>query len=564
MPRRFGSDSSFYTTLNSPMVDPNGVVVIDPSNKFGSSPLGVALREQAAFGLPNASFNLLPPDPNAAIEDTENPLPFWRLQTTSSITATPTYDTTNQTWGIKLDPGTASSGEYLTLKTRAWITTDDNVALRQKASLALAKVGTYSGSTQWNLTLSAVNYDHTNTAVSTAVIGTVFDNTTWTSISGTTTPGGSAIPSTVSWVEFTIKLTATATVSSSTGVTLQSLLLASSTPLSNSFIVTQSFPASTTWTPPTGVTNLLGVLVVGGGGGGQGGVLRTQTGGVTTTDGAQGGSGGAVIFLRNLAINAGSAITIGIGTAGAGGTAQTFSKALGAGTAGLAATLGPSTGGNGGATTFGTYVTAAGGIGGTSTVLDTRTPVPSNPQIALDGAFPSAGAGGNGKTPSVGSALTIDGTNIGGGSIYTLYPIVTTLPTAGAAGTGSISITGTGVGTTFVRTGLGTAGSPGFGGGGGGDNQWRYDGNLAGSAPGNGGAGAAGAAGRSIGGSVTSGTVTMTLTAGVGGAAGTNSGAGGGGAGAISVFLQTASAFNLTSGVGGAGGAGLVVVSYVG
>jgi hypothetical protein len=564
MPRRFGSDSSFYNTLNSPIVDPNGITVIDPGNKFGSSPLGVALREQAAFGLPNASFNLLPPDPNAAINETDNPLPFWRLQTTNTMSATPAYDTTNQTWGIKIDPGTAASGDYLTLKTRAWITTDDNVALRQKASLALTKVGTYSGSTQWNLTLTAVNYDHTNTAVSTAVIGTVYDNTTWTSISGTTTPGGSAIPSTVSWVEFTIKLTATATVSSSTGVTLQSLLLASSTPLSNSFVVTQAFPSSTTWTPPTGVTNLLSVLVVGGGGGGAGGLLEARTATTNSTNrGAPGGSGGAVIFLRNVSITAGAAITIGIGTAGNGGTASTFTKALGAGTAGIAITVNPTNGANGGATTFGTYVTAAGGVGGTVATLDTQNPVPANPQIALDGAFPSPGAGGAGTVTVSGNALK-DGTNLGGGSIYTVYPMVTTLPSAAAAGTGTISITGTGVGTSWFRTVSGTAGSPGFGGGGGADYRWTLSGTDAGSAVGNGGAGAGGASGRSMSGSVTSGTVTMTLSAGVGGAGGVNSGAGGGGGGQVAAYLQTASAFNLTSGVGGAGGAGFVVVSYVG
>ncbi len=182
MPRQYGADASVFQTLTTPLTDPDGVTIIDTGNGFGSSPLGVALREQVSFGLPNATFNILPPIPTEPIAEYDNPLPYWQLQTTPNITATATFDTTTQTWGIKIDPGTAPANDYLTLKTRSWVTTDDNLALRQRASLTLAKNGTYAGTSQWNLTLSCEYFDHGNTSLGTTVIGTVFDNTTWTSI----------------------------------------------------------------------------------------------------------------------------------------------------------------------------------------------------------------------------------------------------------------------------------------------------------------------------------------------------------------------------------------------
>ena len=271
MTRRFGGDRSEFSSVGIGPMDENSNPLLSTNNNFGASPMGNALLQQVRFGLPNSSFNLLPADPSQPIVEITNPLPYWQVQTTDNITATPLYDATAQTWGIYINPGTAPSGDYITLKTRSWVSTDDNFALRQKASLILSKVGTYAGTTQWNTTLTADYYDATNTVVATTTIGTVYDNTTWTSISGTATSGGSAVPSSAQWAEFTIKLTATANITSSTGVTLKSLILASSSPLTSALLVTDTYTASGTWTRPTGVTSLIAVVGVGGGGGGLGG-----------------------------------------------------------------------------------------------------------------------------------------------------------------------------------------------------------------------------------------------------------------------------------------------------
>jgi hypothetical protein len=552
MARRFGSDSSPFQNQSVAISDPNGVPLIETNNTFGSSPMGIALREQAQFGLPNASFNLLPPDPSVALDDNENPLPFWQVQTTNAITATTVYDSTSQTWGVKIDPGTAPSGDYITLKTRSWVTTDDNLAIRQKASLTMAKVGTYSGSTQWNLTLSSVYYDHTNTAISTAIIGTVYDNTTWTSISGTTTTGGSAVLASASWVEFTIKLTATATVSSSTGVTLQSLLVATSSAATGSFVVVERFPSSTTWNPPTGVTALLGVVAVGGGGGGASSPLLWTTS-TQTFSGAGGGGSGAFVYLRNLSINAGSAITIGIGTAGAGGAAPTtYTKAAGA-TFTLGTALG-SAGGSGGPTTFGTFITAGAGGGAGGSV--TGGTAPTNVANAIDGVFPAASIGGSGSNSS---AAGQSGTN---SVSYSIFPYVGTTYSGGVGGNGTVSVSPTGTNVLYPGV-VGAAGNAGFGGSGGGAGWVGREATQTSGAGGYGGGGGAGATNtfrfNSAG--------TVVITGGAGGAGGQNTGGGAGASGGCHFYAPSASVtssqLTLTGAAGGSGGAGYVVIAYV-
>lgn len=564
MTRRFGADTSIYQDLSLPIVDSGGRIVLGTDDSYGGSPMGISLREQVLFGLPNATFNLLPPDPSSQIDETDNPLPFWSIQTTPNMYASATFDTTTKTWGIKIDPGTAPSGDYLTLKTRAWVTTDDNLALRQKASLTLAKTGTYAGTSQWNAVLSCEYFDHANLSLGSFAIGTVFDNTTWTSISGTTTAGGSAISANASWAEFTVKVTTTATVSSSTSLTLQSLLVASSTPAAGgAFVVSQAFTSSGTWTAPTGVTSV-NVFAVGGGGGGGGGYIEVTSALSTTSNsgaaGSGGGGGGAALYVLNVPITSGSAYSIGIGTAGSGGTAITANIS----TTTTDVQTGGSLGGNGGATTFGALVSATGGTGGAGGSASSVGAGGAGASVSPPGMasfYPTSANGGGGGTTGSGTAgAGTAGLSLGGYS-WTIYPNVSTLPAAGSAGS-----TGSGGTAIFAFGTVGSGGSAGFGGSGGGSGGVRASRTTAFVATsGNGGFGGGGGGGASFAqGSVS--TTASPSTAGAGGAGAPNSGGGGGAGGAL--FLRSfslAAGHNtgtMSSGPGGNGGSGYCVVIW--
>ena len=562
MTRRFGGDRSEFSAIAIGPMDENSIPLLSTSNIFGASPMGNALLQQVRFGLPNSSFNLLPADPSQPIVELENPLPYWQVQTTDNITATPLYDTTAQTWGIYINPGTAPSGDYITLKTRSWVSTDDNFALRQKASLILSKVGSYAGTTQWNTTLTADYYDATNTAVATKTIGTVYDNTTWTSISGTATGAGSAVPSSAQWAEFTIKLTATANITSSTGVTLKSLILASSSPLTSALVVTDTYTASGTWTRPTGVTTLLGVVAIGGGGGGAGGQIRaekTTSGSGSANGGASGGSSSWAL-IQNLYVGDQTSVSVGVGTAGAAGTAVAFTKAP-AGTA-IVQTAGGS-GGAGGATTFGTYLTVPGGGGGTC----------SNQTSA--GAYAGGTAAGASTTTILGittlAAVAGTGANTGGASASSTASVYAQLPYWSLAfGTGAAGGAGTSSGGAGGANGTGgAAGSAGINGSGGSGGRSTAEGGVP--VASNGGSGGSGGTGGGGGGVAryANATATLTGTAGNGGASAANGGAGGAAGGALffeatSAAIYNASTITASSGAGAAGGAGAVLVVYVG
>lgn len=555
MGRQFGTDRSIFNTLSAPLVDPDGLPIIDTSTGFGSSPLGVSLREQIQFGLPNATFNLLPPDPASAISEGENPLPFWEIQTTPNIAASAVYDSTTQTWGVKLDPGTAPSGDYLTLKTRAWVTTDDNIQLRQRASLVASKNGTYSGATQWNLSLTSVYYNHANSPIGTVTIGTVYDNASFTGITGLTTTGGSAISSSASWVEFTVKLTVTATVSSSTSVTLKSLLLATSSASFSSFLVTEYITTSTTWTPPTGVTNLLGVVVIGAGGGGASGEggLNTSTNSISPNGGA-GGGGARWAYAENFYVGNIPSISVGIGAKGVGGAGGTFTYTAGSGSTSVNQVNGT----GGGATTFGTFITVPGGGGGLSTGGGTAGGTITSSMYGITSL--AAGAGG----ADVAQGTATAGAN-GGGTAYSNIPF-TPLPTAGQNGqvyslTGSATVTVGGYGTA-------RAGISGGGGGGAGAAYSSSVGFLGAGTGANGGIGGGG--GGAAGVYINAGSVTITIRGSNGGNAsgsdsiGANcSGGGGGGGGGVLVRGNSGMTATVVAGSGGDGSTGVVALWYV-
>jgi hypothetical protein len=142
--------------------------------------------------------------------------------------------------------------------------------------------------------------------------------------------------------------------------------------------ITQKFTSTTNWTVPNdaGIVNL---ILVGGGGGGGGG--RSAGGG------GAGGNGGAVTTFNNVAVTAGSTISIVVGTPGAGGAVDTNGSA-------------------GGTSSFAGIYTAAGGSGGTVRT----TAGPGGNGAGGSGSNGSGTTGGNG-----GNGLLVEGAIRGAG-----------------------------------------------------------------------------------------------------------------------------------------------------
>jgi hypothetical protein len=591
-----GSTKDIVSQSITGVTDDLGNSVVSTSTGFGGSPLGVSARAQALYGIANPNFNLTPPNPDSPIEDQSNPLPFWTIDNGSDgeMTATSVFDDTTQTFGIELNPGTAAIDSTLTLTTRSYLLTDDNLALRQRALSVLSKSGTAAGTTEWNLTLTAIYYDATATALSTAVIGTALDTGTWTSISGTTTPGGSAISSSAQYVDLSFKMTATAAVTGSAKATIKSLLLTTSTPGgggSQSFLVAETFTSSGDWTRPTGVDYLTAVVLVSGGGGGAGGSISDDflsTAGTSVgMAGGGGGGGGFFAIARDLYVGDAGTWTVTVGAGGSGGTARTKVKASGSAnpTYGASQTLIGGLGSNGGATSFGTYITLAGGTGGSASGSAGN----SNTLGSAFGAGGTAGsvstnlifgigtaAGGGGGRGGVGWHI-VGGTTFsqtagtpgfaGMTSTLKVFPYIEVLPAAGNAGSTSSGTISAG-GTAYSGT-AGSGGVSGIGGGGGGAGGIRVQvpntvTRMVGGVGGSGGGGGAGANLTFTGGDSNA---SLSGTAGDGGNAG-SAGAGGGGAGGgiLARYPSTYTSLSLTykSGAGGNGGGGFVIIVYVG
>jgi len=576
-----GSDGGFQADNRGGIIDDQGNTIVTSDTSFAASPLGVAARTQALYGIPNANFNLTPPDPDSPIVANQNDLPYWSIEDLSDgqITATTVFDDATQTYGVELDPGTAATDSSLTLSTRSYILTDDNLALRQKALSVLSKSGTAGGTaSEWNLQLSAIYYDANDTALSTAVIGTALDTATWTSFSGTTTPGGSAINSAAQYVDLTYTLATTAAVTGSVKATIKSLLLTTTSPTTGGgLLVTETFTAGTTWTKPTGVDYLVAALVVGaGGGGGAGGAahgtaIPASQVQYTQGGGGGGGGGGAWSFVQNLYL-ADASYSIGIGAGGAGGTSVSYTKGIGTAAVGTAIVGG--SGGVGGATTFGTVITAGGGGGGTGGSARTDSTVNGlNPAAAGTPGVPTASIYGaenySGGTGGGGSASANSPVQSTAPFTFAIYPYVATPSNAQNGETSTISGTSTNSG-----GGSATSAAIGFSGGGAASPsvQVSYNGSTglggvtigtSSAAKNNGGGGGAGA----TAGVYFSGTAgTVSVTGGNGGNAASNSG-GGGGAGGGASTKNLGTNINgyrfVQSGAGGSGASGYVLIAYI-
>jgi hypothetical protein len=566
---QFGSNTGMVSQNLSTVVDGQGNQIVSSDNSFGASPLGIAARTQALYGIPNANFNLTPPDVTLEI-DTSNPLPYWEIESEGAITATMYYDETRSQWSVNLDPTSAGSGDFLTLRARSYLLNDSGLTLRQKAYATLEKIGTYSSTNQWNLVLSATYYDANGSALSTYAIGTAAQNATWTGINGFTTSGTAAIDASAVYCDFDFTMTAVATVSGTVTAHLDALLIQTSVTGggAQSFLVTDTFTSSGTWTRPAGVDYLVAVVAVGAGGGGGGGdaamgLTGTHTG-LTEVRGGRGGAGGRWAILRDVNVSGVATVSVGIGAGGAGGNGTSTSKGTNSYT--QATVIGGSAA-SGGTTTFGTYLTVTGGQGGGrgsdgGTALGSATTplYPGTPFAQLNG-----GQGGDGRNNN-GVATQ------GNVNLYSQVPYTTSINAAGANGAAGTISGGTGINENSIAGTGGTAGPVGYGGGGGGgaptlgigpDITFR-------NAGGGGGGGGGGGAKLQVKGA----SVTWSGTAGEGGNAGTGAGAGGGGGASILIYGASStgaggsvqyrdSKGTVFSGAGGTGTSGAVFVTYI-
>ena len=581
MPTRFGADGGFASTTSGGVFDSSGNPIVSADNEFGSAPLGPAALAQTLFSVPNGTFNILPPDIDIPISN-ENPLPYWSSPVDNSdgeMIAQVVYNTTSNTYSLRMDPGSALSGDTLSITTRSAVLSDDNLSLRQKAIATLEKIGTYAGTTQVNLKLDATYYDHTGTQISTNPIGTVFDNGTVSSLTGFTTAGTAIVGVSAAYVDLTFTMTATADVTSGIAFDIDTILLQTSQGGGGgdaSFLIAETFTSSDTWTRPTGVEYLVAVVALGAGGGGASGasnISRRSSGSYRLVTGSGGGGGAAWGILRDLYVGDVASVSIGIGAGGSGGTATEFTKAA-ASTTNFGAD--GVNGSSGGTTTFGTYFTATGGAGGSGGLqsgaggggVGGSAGTLSTIVYGLDTQSGGAGARGGdaSNTPTAGNG-TAGGSSAG--SPFTIHPYLTALPAAGGSGgTATTNVTGSAIILKTATVGTSVAGFGGGGGSGAAAAQAIASQGTVGASAGNGGWGGAGGGGASFTIGVSGTGITTGGTAGDGGNATANSGAGGGaGGGALccgGTTVVNAAAITVKSGAGGAGAAGFVTVVYVG
>lgn len=174
----------------------------------------------------------------------------------------------------------------------------------------------------------------------------------------------------------------------------------------------QVFTSSGTWSRPSGITKIL-VEIKGGGGGGGGGYTDA-----TNNSGKGGAEGGTAIEFLDVSSTSSATVTIGAGGAGGGGS-------NGAGS-------GMTDGATGGTTSFGSFCTATGGVGGKDATdngvslgglgangnLNLRgacsIPRQSHPSNVAGFSGPGAGQGGGNGVITTG-ATGAAGVNGGGG-----------------------------------------------------------------------------------------------------------------------------------------------------
>ena len=279
-----------------------------------------------------------------------------------------------------------------------------------------------------------------------------------------------------------------------------------------------TFTSGGTFVCPAGVT-VAEVLVVGGGGGG--GAFATNSGPLLRV---AGGGGGGEVVIGTVPVTPGTSYTVTVGTGGAGGIAASAA------------------GGNGGNSSFGTLVTAYGGMGASTQNADSITF--ENSKGVQYGGTLGAETSTSTFTNAVVAGAGGSGWRGNSPAFYVTSPAIYTIDSYASGLQGKLSRT-----TSGGQAGLFANADPGYlnkyGGGGGGG---LFDTNSSRSTTFAVSGGAAGALLRSS-------AATTSL-------AGANATANTGGGGSGGVFLST---FNTDRTIaGGAGATGYVEVRYVG
>lgn len=580
---RIGTDRLTANAAEQQFANDRGQTIISGTTPWPSTIFGRPALSEMLLGLANGGFYFGPPDPTSRVANLTNELPYWLLTDQSAGRIIVTWDGTSASPQIQIDPTAALAGDSLTLSSNSLVITDDNIGLRQRLIISSGSSGSAPASSQYSVAFNATYYDKDDAVISTRTVGTLTDLSTWSSgvtgfttsqysssthnsnAGGTTKPAflpigtpsvGAAYQDPVR-VQIDIVITVTTNVSSTLKPTISSVVLNSLYPTGG--LVTETFTSNGTWYRPAGVDSLVAVVAVGGGGGAQeGSIQAARTTTAPVTKGGAGGGGSRWAIIRDLYVGNVSSVTVGIGTGGAGNSAQTFFKTAGSTT--TKSVVNPANAANGNSTTFGTYLTVPGGSGATF-AAGARTGGVAGATITSTVYDNASQTGGAGSSEGAGSGLTPTAAGASGSSSFANNSFTP----AGTAGTSGGN--GSGSGTTQTTSTGGSGGAAGYGGGGGGGSGSDITTGTAtvGTATAGGaGGGGGGGAGRAM---YINSTATRSLTAGDGGNAAANSGAGGGGGGGATIASTTTanydnSAITLTGGRGGNGADGLLIVVY--
>lgn len=194
---------------------------------------------------------------------------------------------------------------------------------------------------------------------------------------------------------------------------------------------------TTSWTAPSGVTQVEYLVVGGGGGGGNG-----------YDNGGGGGGGGGMVRSGTLSVTPGTVYTVTVGEGGAGGANIRSDRPGVAGTESV----------------FGSIVSLGGGLGkGSRTTPYTTAGVQQvldPPSAPTGGSGSGSGSGGDGGGGSGGDGFNNSGTTGGNGGIGLVSSITGSSVTYGAGGRGANSGTANG-GTNSGAANTGTGGNGG-------------------------------------------------------------------------------------------------------
>jgi len=231
MARRMGSDSTVNSTATNGVIDAYGNSIVSGDASYGGQPLGDAAMNQVLFGIPNATFSLLPRDITQPIDNTDNPLPYWYIEesNTDAITVQVVYNEAANSYRLRIDPSRAVAGDTLTLSTKTKIRHDEGGMLKQYLLGSVYRNGTAPGSTQWGVVVENYYLDATNATVEGgAGLFDFYDTTSAASladIAEQTVTTSSFVDPSATYLQLKMVISATATVTSNVTLDVDTLFV---------------------------------------------------------------------------------------------------------------------------------------------------------------------------------------------------------------------------------------------------------------------------------------------------------------------------------------------------